>query len=154
MPIFEKALNGTDSGTDLNETAYPLSTPCAVSLPWQPWNSYWDSWLNAQWMFFWRGDPDPLSMTLTYEVDLDILPLDLHTKIQVWPGEWDGQSLSQTDTMPLKLSHHPLTKGVKRISDLGNFTLSVYGPIFHAYRRAVPIFDVRLLFDAASSFSK
>ena len=36
------------------------------------------------WNIFWPGDLDLWPMTLTYELDLDILPLDLHTKDQVW----------------------------------------------------------------------
>ncbi len=32
---------------------------------------------------FWPSDLDHWPMTLTFELDLDVLPLDLHTKIQV-----------------------------------------------------------------------
>ena len=34
---------------------------------------------------FWPGDLDLWPLALTFELDLDILPLDLHTKIQVCP---------------------------------------------------------------------
>ncbi len=40
---------------------------------------YWQPWKNL----FWPRDLDLWPMTLTFEFNLDILPLDLHAKIQV-----------------------------------------------------------------------
>ena len=63
-------------------------------------------------------------MTLIYELDLDILPLDLHAKIQVCMFLRSSgivrRTHTQTDThtMP-KLLHPPLTLGV--INRDGNF---------------------------------
>ncbi len=48
-----------------------------VSLPWKPRNSYWDI------SFFWPGGFDFWPMTFIYKLDLEILPLGLHVKIQV-----------------------------------------------------------------------
>ena len=38
---------------------------------------------NTHWNVFWPRDLDLWPMTLTYKLDLDILPLDLHAEIQV-----------------------------------------------------------------------
>ena len=69
--------------------------------------------------FFWPGDLDLWPLTLTFEHDLDILPLDLHTKIQVCMSDRSSRRVV-TDThrhthrhTMSKLLHPSLTQGVK-----------------------------------------
>ncbi len=69
---------------------------------------------------FWPGDLDLWPMTLTFKLDLDILPLDLHTKIQgctfvrspLRARHTDTHTQTDRETMP-KLLHPSLTRGVK-----------------------------------------
>ncbi len=69
--------------------------------------------------YFWPGDLDLWPMTLNFELDLDILPFDLHAKIQVCTSVRSAVRARQTDrqthrkTMP-KLLHPSLALGVIR----------------------------------------
>ncbi len=63
---------------------------------------------------FWPSDLDLWPMTLTFELDLDILPLDLHIKIQGCGFDRSALRARYThrQTIP-KLLHPSLTLGVK-----------------------------------------
>ncbi len=69
------------------------------------------------WHIFWPGDLDLWPTTLTFELDLDILPLDLHTKNEVCVFVRSALRVvtdAQTDTQTMsKLLHPSLTRGVK-----------------------------------------
>ncbi len=58
--------------------------------------------LSSQWdvpmHIFWPNDLDLWPMTLTYELDLDILPLELHAKIQVCMSVRSARIVRRTDT--------------------------------------------------------
>ncbi len=48
-------------------------------------------------------------MALIFQLDLDILPLYLHVKIQVCPFHLESETDTQTDSQP-KLLHRPLKR--------------------------------------------
>ena len=60
--------------------------------------------------FFGPGDLDLWPMTLTFELDLDIHPLDLHAQIQVCMSclfGWDSKTDGQTDRHTMSKLLHP-----------------------------------------------
>ncbi len=69
----------------IKKNAYALKTPHVVALPFIygveciQFHTLWATLKNV----FWPSDLDLWPMTLTFKLDLDILPLDLHTEIQV-----------------------------------------------------------------------
>ena len=74
----------------VKKTAYALKTPHVVFLSFifpSVFGRYIDKALISQWNspidIVWLRNLDLWPMTLTYKLDLDILPLDLHAKIQV-----------------------------------------------------------------------
>ncbi len=64
--------------------------------------------------YFWSGDLDLWPMTLTFKLDLDNHPLDLHTKIQVCPFicESETHTEKQTDRAKTITPVASLTRGV------------------------------------------
>ncbi len=78
-------MSNLESKQDIEKkTTYALKTPHVVLLPVVFLSSFFGMLLEVNWMspctFF---DLDLWPMTLTYELDLDTLLLDLHAKIQV-----------------------------------------------------------------------
>ncbi len=67
------------------KNAYALKTPHVVALPFIYGVEciQFHTLLATLKNVFWPSDLDPWPMTLIFELDLDILPLDLHTEIQV-----------------------------------------------------------------------
>ncbi len=86
------------------KTAYALKTPHVIFLPvgflsfffWQVHLGLPGS--QSQWTFFWPRDLDLWPMTLTYKLDLDILPSDLCAKIQVHMSVLLAGGVRQTHT--------------------------------------------------------
>ncbi len=86
-------------------------------------NIFYSRITHNMYILFWPGDLDLWPMTLTFELDLDIQPLDLHTKIQVRMfvrspvRARHTHTHTETQIVP-KLLHPSLTLGVIKILSL------------------------------------
>ncbi len=79
--LSSKWLFSTISVKIVNETTYALKTPHLIEKK-----------------HFWPGDLDLWPMTLTFKLDLDGLPLDLHTKMKVCTSVRSTTRARQTHT--------------------------------------------------------
>ncbi len=88
--------------SSLNALAYALKTPYAVFLPVTFPSFFIGTSMGAQKRSQWN-----VLATLTYELDLYILPLDLHAKMQVRTSVYSAaRGNTQTDTQTMsKLLH-------------------------------------------------
>ncbi len=85
LPVWWSNRMNVDPYTIAKKNAYALKTPHVVALPfiYGVGCIQFHTLLETPKNVFWPSDLDPWPMTLSFELDLDILPLDLHTEIQV-----------------------------------------------------------------------